>query len=69
MAKNLSEEAYGRKIKYDVEFNKTRTTLVNIRLNHNTDKDLLEYLATLPNKQGYIKDLIRKDMKKNQEGN
>ena len=28
-----------------------------------TDADLLEHINSQPNKQGYIKDLIRKDMK------
>jgi hypothetical protein len=34
-----------------------------MRLNNYTDRDLLQFLNTLPNKQGYIKELIRADMK------
>ena len=28
------------------------------------DSDIADYLATLPNKQGYVKELIRADMQK-----
>ena len=38
------------------------TTIMPIRLNHNTDKDILKHLETKESKAGYIKDLIRKDM-------
>ena len=48
-----------RSIKYDKE----NTKRVFIKLNKNTDKDILDYLDGIPNKQGYIKELIRKDMK------
>lgn len=33
-----------------------------LNFNKNTDADILEYLESVPNFQGYIKDLIRKDM-------
>ena len=46
-------------IKYDRE----NTKRVFIKLNKNTDKDILDYLDGITNKQGYIKSLIRKDMK------
>lgn len=34
-----------------------------MNLNHNTDKDVLEKLSQVPSKQGYIKDLIRADLR------
>lgn len=40
------------------------TTRVVMNLNHNTDKDVLEKLSTVPSKQGYIKGLIRADIAK-----
>jgi len=46
--------------KYDA----ANTTRVAIKLNNKTDADILAYLDQLDNKQGYIKDLIRADMKK-----
>lgn len=47
-------------MKYDAK----NTKDVRIKLNLNTDADILEWLEKQPNKQGYIKALIRADMKK-----
>lgn len=46
-----------------IKYDKANTRRVYIKLNKNTDKDILDYLDNIPNKQGYIKELIRKDMK------
>ena len=46
-----------------IKYDKENTKRVFIKLNKNTDKDILDYLESVQNKQGYIKDLIRKDMK------
>lgn len=43
----------------------THTTRVVMNLNHNTDAAILEKLATVPSKQGYIKQLINADISKN----
>jgi hypothetical protein len=43
------------------KYNKEHTTLITIRCGPN-DADILEALATLKNKQGYIKSLIRADV-------
>lgn len=40
------------------------TTRVVMNLNHNTDAAILAKLATVPSKQGYIKQLIRADLAK-----
>lgn len=40
------------------------TTLITMRLNNNTDTDILQKLEAVPNKQGYIKALIRADLAK-----
>ena len=55
----MSTEAQKRA---SAKYNADKTTLVTLRLNHNTDKDILDWLESLDNKQGYIKDLIRKDI-------
>lgn len=47
-----------------MKYNAENTTRVNLSLNNKTDADIIAYLATLPNKQGYIKELIRADMTK-----
>ena len=46
------------KYKKQTEWDMKNTTRVYIKLNNHTDGDILEWLGTLPNKQGYIKDLI-----------
>lgn len=38
------------------------TRKVLLKLNCNTDKDVLQKLDSVPSKQGYIKTLIRKDL-------
>lgn len=38
------------------------TVQVHLKLNLYTDKDILDRLNSVPNKQGYIKDLIRRDI-------
>lgn len=46
-----------------MKYDKENTKRVFIKLNKNTDKDILDHLDSIQNKQGYIKELIRKDMK------
>ena len=46
------------------KYNKEHTTQVLLRLNNRTDADVIARLQGLENKQGYIKELIRADMKK-----
>lgn len=46
--------------KYDA----ANTKSVMLKFNLTTDKDILDRLEEVPNKQGYIKQLIREDMKK-----
>ena len=45
------------------KYNKTHTTQIILRLNNKNDADILAHLSGLENKQGYIKELIRKDVK------
>lgn len=52
--------AYPSKIRYD----KANTKQVLLKLNLNTDKDILQRLDEVGNKQGYVKKLIREDIKK-----
>ena len=40
------------------------TTRIVMKLNNNTDRDILEKLSNVPSKQGYIKTLIREDIAK-----
>lgn len=45
-------------------YNKTNTTQVLLRLNFNTDRDIIKTLNAQPSKTGYIKRLIRNDMER-----
>ena len=47
-----------------MKYDKANTTDVRIKLNNNTDADILEKLNSVDNKQGYIKALIRADLNK-----
>ena len=58
----LSEQAYQRKKKNTADYNKKQTTLITIRLNNDSDADILSYLNTIQNKQGLIKALLRTRM-------
>ena len=51
------------KIKAQARYDKENTRSVIIKLNKKTDSDILAKLSEVPNKQGYIKDLIRDDMR------
>lgn len=44
------------------KYDKEKTIQVCLKLNRETDKDILNRLAAVDNKQGYIKDLIRLDI-------
>ena len=54
-----SEAKKAAKARYDA-----RTAYkVSLKLNMNTDGDLIDLLKQQPNIQGYLKELIRQDMK------
>lgn len=45
-------------------YNKKNTVPMQFRFNRKTDADVIERLATVANKQGYIKGLIRADIER-----
>lgn len=51
-------------VKASIKYDKENTIQVRFKLNKKTDADIIEHLQTVDNKQGYLKDLIRKDMNK-----
>ena len=55
----MSESKYKPQMKYDA----ANTVKITLKLNKNTDADILSFLATTENKQGTIKNLIRKELK------
>lgn len=58
-----TEAAKAAKARYDAKTAK----YISMKLNKNTDKDLIEHLDKQSNKQEYLKNLIREDMKKGDE--
>lgn len=44
------------------KYNKANTISICVRLNKNTDSDIIDKLNDVPSKMGYIKELIRKDI-------
>ena len=55
------------KIKAQARYDKENTKSYVLKLNKKTDADVLEKLRNVPNKQGYIKELMRKDMRGKEE--
>ena len=62
MAKNLSDTARKNKSIYNVQYNADKTTRLPINLNTTSDADILQFLNTVPNKQGLVKELLRRHM-------
>lgn len=54
-----TSEARKRAVK---KYDAANTVQVTLKLNRRTDADVLERLASVPSKQGYIKSLIRADI-------
>ena len=56
----MSTEA---QIKASVKYNKDNVKQIKLNLNKKTDSDIIRHLEATDNVQGYIKRLIRNDMK------
>lgn len=54
--------ATAAQIRSNAKYDKEHTTGLYLKFNNGTDKDILEYLKSVPNKQGFIKQLIRQAM-------
>ena len=54
--------ATAAQIRATAKYDKENTTRYNLKFNNKTDKDILEYLSTVENRQGLIKKLIRQAM-------
>jgi len=62
--KNEIQRDYEKRTGYaaQAKYEKANITRINLALNNKTDADILEKLETVPNKQGFIKESIRKNM-------
>lgn len=57
-------ESTKAQIKASVKYDANNTTRLYIKLNNKKDADIIEHLKSVANKQGYIKELIREDVKR-----
>lgn len=51
------------------EYAKRSVRMIRVDLVQNTEGDLIDWIDAQPNKAGYIKQLIREDMKKRSNSN
>lgn len=49
-------------VRASMKYSRTHVKQVKMDLNRKTDADIIAYLESLPNVQGYLKQLIRNDM-------
>ena len=60
--KPLTPEQREAQYKRSHEWDKNNTVRINFMMMKSTEADLIEWLQAQPNKNGYIKSLIRADM-------
>ena len=58
----MANKSTESQIRASVKYNKENTVQISLKLNRSTDADLIDSLNRVANKQGYIKELIRKDI-------
>lgn len=56
----MTSEAQKRAVR---KYDKAHTKQFLLKLNLQTDADIIDWFADLENVQGYIKELVRRDMK------
>jgi len=68
LTKNERQRAYEQKTKSaaNIKYKQANTISVGLRFFKNTENELIEHILAQPNKNGYIKELIRQDMAKKQ---
>lgn len=47
-----------------LKYNSANLVQISLKINRKTEADIMEKLESVDNKQGYIKQLIREDIKK-----
>lgn len=60
----MDEKLKKQKSKASTKYNKANVRQIKLNLNLKTDADIIAALDACGNKQGYIKELIRKDIQK-----
>jgi len=64
--KNARQREYNKRTSYAStnKYHKEQTKIIPIRISISTEKDIMDWLEAQPNKAGYIKQLIREDIKR-----
>ena len=60
----MANKSTESQIRASIGYNKENTVQISLKLNRSTDADLIDNLNRVTNKQGYIKELIRRDIAK-----
>jgi len=65
LTKAQRQAAYAKNTGYaaQAKYDSTNTTVITLKFNKNTEPDLISRLQSVDNKSGYIKGLIRDDIK------
>ena len=58
----MASKSTESQIKASIKYNKENTVQISLKLNRTTDADLIDSMNRIENKQGYIKELIRRDI-------
>lgn len=58
----MANKSTESQIRASIRYNKENTVQISLKLNRSTDADLIDSLNRVRNKQGYIKELIRRDI-------
>lgn len=60
----MANKSTESQIRASIKYNKENTVQISLKLNRSTDADMIDSLSRVNNKQGYIKELIRRDIAK-----
>lgn len=60
----MANKSTESQVRASIRYNKENTIQISLKLNRSTDADLIDSLNRVRNKQGYIKELIRRDIAK-----
>ena len=60
----MANKSTESQVRASIKYNKENTVQISLKLNRSTDADLIDRLNRAANKQGYIKELIRRDIAK-----
>lgn len=60
----MNRKVSDAQLKAQAKYDKANTVGVYLKLNKATDADIIEHLHKVSNRQGYIKELIRDDIRR-----